>query len=204
MVEMIGKTTLECAKHIIGQNNEVAGIFVRQYNYVPNEVSKDEPNPFLEREYFLNTFDPNKMLIGLPEGTNIALDSNIKLRGGKDAFWPMVDMAPSKSDINLEKIEKRVSGLLSPYTGTSYLLETNRSYHLLGNNILRSQKEWYDFLGTCLISSIVTKTPDGQPNIHEVIVDYRYIGHSILRGSSGLRLTTSGSKDFEPKVISVV
>lgn len=204
MIEMLGKRTIDCVRYVVAQNNEIAGIFVRPYNYVPNQTSINQERFLLERDYFLNSFDPNEMVKRFPEKTNIALDSNIKLRGDVDAFWPMVDMALEKSDINLAKIEKRVGEILSPYTGESFLLETRKSYHLLGSELLETKDEWFNFLATCLISSIVTKTPDDQPNIHEVIVDNRYIGHSMLRGSAGLRLTTCGDKTFEPRVVSVI
>jgi len=204
MNEMMGKSTLECARFVVGQNPNIETIIVRPYLYVPNEISKGEEQIRIEREHFLNNFNPKEILVGRTEGTNVALDSNLILREGKEAYWPMVDMAPDKNQENLEKIKTRVKEMLSSYTGRSFLLETRRSYHLLGVNILDNKEEWLNFLGACLISSIVTKTPDNQPNIHEVIVDYRYIGYSILRRSTGLRLTTEGKKIEYPKVVAVV
>ena len=42
MNEMLGKTTLECARYVVGQNTEIAGIIVRPYFYVPNQASLSE------------------------------------------------------------------------------------------------------------------------------------------------------------------
>jgi len=200
----MGKSTLECAKFVVGQNSSIESVIVRPYFYIPNKISEGEEKIKIEREHFLNSFNPNEILKTQTEGTNIALDSNLILRGGVEAYWPMADMAPGKTNDNLSKIEQRVGEILFSFTGATFLLETNRSYHMLGTNILNDKEKWLDFLGTCLISSIVTKTPDGQPNIHEVIVDYRYIGHSIIRRSTGLRLTTEGKKTVSPKVIAIV
>lgn len=69
--------------------------------------------------------------------------------------------------------------------------------------IFRLNREEF-LIGFCLITSIVTVTPDDVPNQHEVISDYRYIGHSLIRGSTGLRITTRGTKTFEPRVVAVI
>jgi len=199
----MGKSTLECAKFVVGQNSEIEKIIIRPYIYIPNQVSKGDERIQIERDYFLNSFEPNEILKDRPDGTNISLDSKVKLRNNIDGYWPMVDMAMEKSDENLKRTVSRVEEMLSDYTGSSFLLETKKSYHLMGTNILENEELWMDFLGTCLISSMVTKTPDNQPNIHEHLVDYRYIGHSILRRSSGLRITTAGKKTFEPKVVAI-
>lgn len=65
-------------------------------------------------------------------------------------------------------------------------------------------EEWLDFLGLNLITSIVTQVDENLPRVHEFISDYRYIGHSMLRRSTGLRVTTRGSKTFTPQVVSVI
>jgi hypothetical protein len=203
MNEMLGKTTLECAKFVVGQHSEIAGIIVRPYIYVPNQPSIGEERIVIAREHFLNSFDPNTMLIDRPDGTNISLDSRIKLLDDIDAYWPMLDLAMDKSDDNLRMAVDRTETEMSGFTGRCFLLETKRSYHLMGINILENQGLWFDFLGKSLTANIVIKTPEGQPNIHIPYVDYRYVGHSIMRRSSGLRITTSGSKTFEPKVVAV-
>lgn len=203
MNEMLGKTTLECAKFVVGQNTKITGITVRPYVYVPNQGSAGEERIVLEREYFLNSFDPNIMLIGRPEGTNISLDSKIKLLDDIDGYWPMLDLAMDKTEENLQMAIERTEKEMSGFTGKAFLLETKRSYHLMGTNILENEGLWFDFMGKSLTANIVIKTPDGQPNIHIPYVDYRYVGHSIMRRSSGLRITTSGSKTFEPRVVAV-
>ena len=203
MNEMLGKTTQECAKFVVGQHREIAGIIVRPYVYIPNQRSIGEEKILITREHFLNSFDANEMLQGRPEGTNITLDSTIKLDDDTNGYWPLLDLAMNKSDDNLRMAIDRTETQMSEFTGRVFLLETNRSYHLMGTKILPNENLWFDFLGKSLVSNIVIKTPDDQPNIHIPYVDYRYIGYSILRRSSGLRLTTSGKKTFEPRVVAI-
>ena len=203
MNEMLGKNTLECAKFVVGQHSEIAGIIVRPYVYVPNQPSIGEEKIVIEREHFLNSFDPNIMLVDSPEGTNISLDSTIKLENNINGYWPLLDLAIDKTDDGLKMAVERTEEMMSGFTGRAFLLETKRSYHLMGTNILENEGLWFDFMGKSLTANIVIKTPDGQPNIHLPYVDYRYVGHSIVRRSSGLRITTSGKKTFEPKVVVV-
>lgn len=203
MNEMLGKTTLECAKFVVGQHGGIAGIIVRPYVYIPNQPSIGEERIVIEREHFLNSFDPNVMLVDRPEGTNISLDSTIKLENNVNGYWPLLDLAIDKTDDGLKMAIERTEEMMSGFTSRAFLLETKRSYHLMGTNILENEGLWFDFLGKSLTANIVLKTPEGQPNIHLPYVDYRYVGHSIVRRSSGLRITTNGSKTFEPKVVAV-
>lgn len=201
--ELVGLKTIDCVRYVVAQNQQIGEIFFRGYNYVPNQPSGDEPRFSVSRDRLLGGFDPEVLLDGLGEGFNIALDSRVLLAVGEETNFLMVDLAPSKTPDNQLKIESRLRELIVPHFGGGFLLETNRSYQYLGFRTV-NYDGWLDFLGRCLITSIVTKTPEDQPNIHEVIADYRYIGHSILRRSTGLRVTTSGSKVFEPKSISVI
>lgn len=201
--ELIGLKTIDCARYVVAQNPQIEEIFFRGYNYVPNKPSGEEPRFPVSRDRLLAGFDPEVLLDGLDEGFNIALDSRALLTAGEETNFLMVDLAPGKTPDNQIKIEERFRELIVPHFGGGFLLETNRSYHYFGLGAFNFNR-WLDFLGWCLITSIVTKTPDDQPNIHEVIADYRYIGHSILRRSTGLRVTTRDSKVFEPKSVAVI
>lgn len=201
-----GKSTLEVAQRVVDDNASIAAVNLRPYFYVPNQTSSEEERAYeIPRVQFLNydKKDLDNWLSKLCDGYNIALDSSVLLGDGSKGHLIMADLAPQKSDENLEKIRKRFEEIIKPKYGGGYLLETKRSYQFLGDEIV-PQDEWYNLLGDLLISSIVTVTPSDMPNNHEIIADYRYIGHSLKRGTTGLRLTTSGKKTFVPSVVDFV
>lgn len=201
--ELIGLSTIECTREVANQNPNIAGFFLRIYNYIPDQTSGNERRVFVPRREFMNNFSPDSLLEEEPKDSNVALDSMVKLNDASLGYLLMADLAPNKSPENQEKIGEQIRKIIVPYFGGGFLLETRRSYHYLGMNVT-DQEGWLDFLGRSLITSIVTKTPDDQPNTHEVIVDYRYVGHSILRRSTGLRITTNGSKTFEPRSVAII
>lgn len=200
----IGFSTMECAREIVRLNPEISGLQLRAYYYIPDKPSgDDEPIFRLSREEFLEGTRVEEVLQRLGPEWNLALDSPVVLQSGETGHFAMADLAPRKSPESLVKVVGRIREIIVPQFGGGFLLETRKSYHYLGTKIL-SQDEWQRFLGFCLITSIVTVTPDDVPNQHEVICDYRYVGHSLIRGSTGLRITTRGTKTFEPRVVVVI
>lgn len=205
-VSCIGLSTLEVAQRVIDNNTSICAVNLRPYIYVPNQTSNEEERAYeVSRAQFLgyDKKDLDNWLSKLCEGYNIALDSSVVLGDGNRGHLIMADLAPQKSDENLDKIRNRFGEIIKPKYGGGYFLETKRSYQFIGDKVV-SQDEWYKLLGNLLISSIVTVTPDDMPNKHEIIADYRYIGHSLKRGTTGLRLTTSGQKTFTPSVVDYI
>jgi hypothetical protein len=202
--QLIGLSTLEVAKYVVGANSEVDRVMFRKYCYIPNVSSG--PNDGLvpmTRNEFLGGTGIESIIANLDEGFNLALDSRVVLKDGTAAHFQMMDLSPRKSPESLEKVTQQFGKIIVPKFGGGVLLETNKSYHYFGFGILK-QEEWLDFLGLNLITSIVTYVGENQPRAHEIISDYRYIGHAMLRRSTGLRVTTRGTKVFEPKVIAVI
>ena len=71
-----------------------------------------------------------------------------------------------------------------------YLLESGRYYHFYGNSLL-SERKWLEFLINFLMPT--------------VLVSPRYIGHSLFRGYTCLRLTTDSTyKPVLPTVCDVL
>lgn len=201
---LLGLSTIDIAKCIVRTNQDIAVVHFRAYHYVPNTPSGPGERIFpIKRNDFLHGYDLAAIIDSLDDGFNLALDSKIILESGDTAHFQMIDLAPRKSPEALEKITSRFREIIVPRFGGGVLLETNKSYHYFGFQVL-SPEEWLDFLGLNLITSIVTQVDENLPRVHEFISDYRYIGHSILRRSTGLRVTTIGSKTFEPKVVSVI
>lgn len=199
-----GLTTLELARKVVRDLPKIRRVYFREYYYEPNKPSGSEERRFsLNREVFLRTGKLELPIQHLQEGWNIAFDSVVEDRRKKLWHLPLVDLALRKSQKNLRKTVRRLQEIIAPRFGAGYILATNRSYQFFGTRLL-SHDEWLQFLAWCLLSSMVTVTPKNQENIHEMIADYRYIGHSLLRGSTGLRITAHGTKTVLPRVVAVV
>lgn len=198
----LGLSTLEIAQKIVGSSSSIQAVNLRPYHYVPNQPSTREISYPTLRDSFLGMKQQEleEWANSLGQEYNIALDSQVRFIDETQGHLVMTDLAPEKSPENLEKIKQQLREIIKPRFGGGYLLETNRSYHYIGEATV-AQQEWYESLGRFLITSIVTKTPDGVPNIHEVIADYRYIGHSLVRSTTGLRLTARGRKKVLPFVV---
>ena len=187
----IGLSTLECTKFIVSQNPQISHLYLRPYIYTPDQPYITEPFP-VGREEFLFGQPLTRFAEHLALGDNVALDSQV-VASLKVQNLAMMDFAPVKSDQAQARIKERFSQLIVPKFGGGFLLETGRSYHFLGENIL-DNKGWLDFLGYCLLTSIE----------HELIADARYIGYSIIRRSTGLRVTTAGTKTFQPRCVAII
>jgi hypothetical protein len=202
----LGLTTLQCIKRIVSSLPQIETVQLRAYKYIPF-MQADNVNTFhLEREEFLNSNHALGEIIRSLEDkdANVTFDSIVKLKNGEAAYLPFMDCALPRSTENLERLKDRFKEHIAPEFGGGYFLETKESYHFIGERLL-DHKEWYSFLGSCLTSSIVTVTPEDQPNIHEMICDYRYVGHTLKRqGITGLRLTTKDSKKTIPHVVAKI
>lgn len=202
---LLGLTTLEAARVMVSDNPDIHIVDLRAYTYFPDKPTEKgtEPRLSLPREEFLRMGGVEAFVEGFNEEWNVALDSHMEFEDGRTGHFPMLDLGPRKSEESMEKIRRRLREIVVPYFGGGVLLETKKSYHFLGNSPF-GEERFQEFLGRALITSIVTVTPDEVPNEHELIVDYRYVGHSLIRGSTGLRITAKGSKVVLPKVVAVV
>lgn len=200
----LGITTLEIGRVIVDKTPQIQKVHLRYYYYVPEKPSgEEEKTHIVDRQTFLHTTEVENLIGILEPGWNIAFDSQVEDQEGKILQLPMLDLALRKSPENLERTKQRLKKIIVPNFGEGFILETNKSYHFFGERPM-SQENWYKFLGLSLLTSIVTVTPDDQPNIHEMVADYRYIGHSLIRNSTGLRITTNGTKVFMPRVVAVI
>jgi len=96
---------------------------------------------------------------------------------------PMMDFMCPPSYEN----QQALSGLLRELNhGRGFLLESGRSYHYYGLQIL-DERQWHVFLGKCLLMS--------------GFVDDRYVGHQLVDGHCVLRLSAGQLKAKIPTVI---
>lgn len=200
--EYLGLTTLQCAWIIVVGDPQIQRVNFRRYLCVPGKPTKDDVIG-LNRQAFLDGAVVEELIEDCPERWNIAFDSKVEDANGDVFQLPMMDLTLRRSPENLDRTKERLKELIVPDFGGGFILETEKSYHFLGRRLL-SHKEWLKFLGLSLLASIVIVTPNGQENIHELVADYRYIGHSLIRGSAGLRITAGGSKTVLPKVVAVI
>jgi hypothetical protein len=96
---------------------------------------------------------------------------------------PMMDFMCPPSPANLEVLT-RLFREIGQKKG--YLLESGRSYHYYGLELL-TEEQWRVFLGKCLLMC--------------GYVDDRYVGHQLVDGHCVLRLSSGKLKPNVPKVV---
>lgn len=198
----LGLSTLEVARGVVGDNSKIQRVNLRWYYYVPNTVPEISRISSWDRGNFLEGEKLKNEIEKLKPGWNIAFDSKVENKKGNFSYLPMMDLALSKSPENLQRTIERLKEMIEPKFGGGFILETNASYQFFGNNLI-DHDGWLNFLGTSLLMSIPTVNPEGQYS-HESVADSRYIGYSLLRGRTGLRITTTGTKTFVPKVVAII
>lgn len=201
--EFLGLTTVDCARLVISELPTVKTLNFRSYCYIPQQLNEGSQIFSLSREEFLHGADLSKKADNLSVGWDIALSSRVDTTDSSSAHFALIDLAVKKTDTAIAKVTKQFEKYgITSMVGGGFLLETGKSYHFFGQNLLPFQ-DWLDFLGRCLLTSIVTTDPVTQENIHERIVDERFIGHSLRRGSCDLRVT-SNSKNVIPRVVKMI
>jgi hypothetical protein len=120
---------------------------------------------------------------GLGEDQLLAVISKVSLGGGETGHIPMMDFMAPPSSKNQEVLTRLLREL---HYGRGWLLESGRSYHYYGDQILTAE-EWKVFLGKCLLMS--------------GYVDDRYIGHQLVDGHCVLRLSAGKLKVSLPRVV---
>lgn len=194
--ELIGAPPLEVICQIVKHSSQIAELNFWTYNYVPLRHDEKGRNPlWLTREQILHDGILGEIELSLKDGEQLAISSRVKLLSGKVAHLPMMDFQTPKGEFGLQKVRERLQHV---GVKNGWILETGESYHYYGGDVL-SQEDWLDFMGLCLLTSIVHT----RENI-EQIADPRYIGHSLRRGCNTLRITTRGDKDFTPRVVAKI
>lgn len=203
-MEMAGLSTLECAQHVVSCNSNIASVNYRKYVYLKHiPTSRKETLTAIHRNDFLRGINPHDLIEPGDENSNVALDATIRLSGGATRFFLMMDMQPEKSLAMQAFIESRIREQILPHFGPGFLLESGSSYQYLGLHVVDHQG-LLDFLGRSLLMSIGAKiSGDAEERFIEV-PDTRFIGHSLLRRSTGLRVTTRGTKSFKPQAIALI
>lgn len=196
--ELIGASSVNVLEHIVQINPDIAKISFWVYVYRPIQFTESGQNPlYVPRTDVLNDSQGvvSRIVNSLPNEAQVGVFSEVLLNNGDKAHIPMMDFGIPKSDEGLGVVKER---LQRAEIHNVWILETGESYHLYGKDLL-SPQEWLNFMGTCLLTSVV----HSRDNITQV-ADPRYIGHSLKRGGCVLRVTTRAVKSFDPKVVAFI
>lgn len=198
---MLGLSTLELVQRVVEGNNDIQVLNLRPYTRpaVNEEIFPVQRNIFLN----FNLDFISKWARAMGDGYNVALDSNVELADGSEKHFGMIDLSIPVSDSNLETVKLKFREFIVPRFGGGFLLKSGASYHFLADRLL-TKEEWPSFLGTALLTPLITKNAEGINVIERRVVDDLYIGHSLVRGESGLRLTTNSRKPAPPLVVGYV
>ena len=119
----------------------------------------------------------------VPAHKLLGVVSRVPLAGGGSGHIPMMDFMCVPSTRNREVLTSLFREIGQKI---GYLLESGRSYHYYGAEIL-TDEEWRVFLGKCLLMF--------------GYVDDRYIGHQLVDGYCVLRLSAGKLKSSVPRVV---
>lgn len=191
--ELIGAQPIDVLSKILQLNPQIESVNMCKYVYIPLRFREDGNNNFwLSRNAILKKNKIQTMIDSLQSNQQLGIGSKVQLNSCEYAHIPLMDFNIPKNQQNLNKVQERLKHI---GFSNGWILETGKSYHYWGNYIL-TEKEWVDFMGRCLLTSIVHT----RQNIEEV-ADSRYIGHSLRRGFNTLRITTRADKTFVPTVV---
>ena len=191
--ELIGASPDDVLRTIVDISPEIALVNFWKYSYVPLQVGEQGENPmYATRDEILEGTKIGQLFDTLKGDEQLAISSQMIMVSDKIQHLPLMDFSLSKSPENLELLKTRLD-----YIGcvNGWILESGKSYHYWGAYPL-PEKEWINFMGKCLLTSVV----HDRDNIQE-IADPRFIGHSLIRGCNTLRMSTRADKTFKPMVV---
>ncbi|MFA6981609.1 MAG: hypothetical protein WC243_01110 [Patescibacteria group bacterium] len=175
-------------------NKEIAEVAYWIYQYVPLKTNENGVNylHWIKKKLLYDENYIDNLLEKHNEQTQIGIFDRVLLESGEYKHIPMMDFDIEKSPSNLELL---VARLKNSEIKEGWIVESGASYHYFGSSLL-TETEWVDFIGRCLLTSVV----HNRQNIQQ-IADPRFIGHSLRRGGCNLRITTRADKTFVPRVI---
>lgn len=117
--------------------------------------------------------------------TPLAVLSRVKVDSGTSCHIPLLDLHVEKSQRSLRIVALLAQKLLN---GQYTILETTRSYHIVGTHLF-NEEERIRFLSKAILFSPIT--------------DHAYIAHQLMEFESALRITGRGQQGDVPNLIAV-
>jgi hypothetical protein len=116
----------------------------------------------------------------------LAICSKVKLEGGKTRYIPMMDFRSPKSEHCLSAVSE-IAKLLE--VGPGYVLETDKSYHFYGTELLTASEQ------TAFLARALLFSP---------IVDRAWIAHQLIDMCCNLRVASRSADGKTPHIVAVV
>ncbi len=153
------------------------------YSYIPQTIKDEREVIRIPTESMLAQFaDINENLKKQSITKDIALNSLLE-ENEKRVHLPMIDFDTD----NPERV-KRVIPLMQKYDIPEALIfSSGRSFHLYGLSLL-GEEQWQKFMGDCIL---LNHELIGEEYHRIQTIDDRWIGHSLIRGYSALRISSN-------------
>jgi hypothetical protein len=126
----------------------------------------------------------NERITSLPSNLALGLESRCIFQDGAVKYIPMTDFKLDQSASNLELLKEFFKRLA--YKGV--IVDSGASYHFYSFDFL-DHARWVKFMGECLL------VPWS---------DSRWIGHSLLAGGGGLRISATEMKPKLPVICEIL
>ncbi len=186
-----GPDVVSVIKCIARENRTLASLHLAEYRYIPRMISQKGRLKIRE----LSVIGKNDLgaILGLLEDNlgsdwQLGLMSLARKRSGQCCHIPQIDFVCKNTYENLAAIKACLKQ--NAYVEAGWLVDSGNSFHFYGRNLL-APSDWQAFMGRCLLFNEEGKNP---------IIDWRWLGYSLIAGYSTLRITESSSKR-EPRVI---
>jgi hypothetical protein len=196
-------TVYEVVAYIVDSNPSIESLNLVTYQEAPNWRDRIHPGPDNDLAALLRALQQDTgtriltrllrkevsarnlraMSQDLAPHQLIGVVSRVRLAEGGSAHIPMMDFACPRSPTHLEALTTLLKRI---WHGTGFLLESGKSYHYYGVDLL-SDQQWRAFLGKSLLMF--------------GYVDDRYIGHQLIEDHCVLRLSAGRLKANVPKVV---
>lgn len=199
----VGDTCRDVLREVICAHS-IRFIDFRAYYYIPR--CPDYPRrPFLLRvgEEFETRLEQE--INELQEGWDICVRSDVCCTGKGKMHIPQIDFEVPISPSSQKRLSDILKEEIVSLFGGGVLLESGASYQFWGterllpqSNGIRFEPEWIDFMAALLLTSKTRARFD-----IEHLVDIRWIGYSLLRGATSLRITAK-TKKVLPHVVAII
>lgn len=184
--------------HPISVVYDIIGMMGENYTFQFSKYFYRPQSPLDEREVFsvvgadINDSWLERQMADLPEGWELALNSEVIDPRNRRSHIPMIDFSSRRTDFLLSPYFRSMVG--SRFHDSMYIFDSGRSYHAYSSSLM-SNKEWISFMGALLLLA---------PPQSESIVDVRWVGHRLIGGYSALRWSCNTSRYLKyPEFVSL-
>ena len=202
----IGMTALELLPRLVEPHSNIASINLVEYRLAPTfgEIERKTQISFEQgltrrlrhgggniRTYTvpgecITSGELGRIVDALPEGSALAVYSQVILEAETEAHIPLLDFRCRRSRENLARV---VLAMRAIDSGGGVILNSGNSYHYYGLSLL-TNREWREFVGKCLLV--------------ESLVDVRNLGHCLIDGEAALRISRDGRFGRDPTIVATV